>query len=136
MKLPALRRADPPSKETYHLPIKSICSELILTGFRPESLIRQGRRRKKLFNDALYNSDYIESNVEWIELLMKWRRCGKERVMAYFRYSHGSIEENHEKSQVSRRPGRVLNRALPKCKLEAFRSEPALSVYIFSTATS
>jgi hypothetical protein len=42
----ALRRADRPSKESYHS-IRSIISELILNRNRPESLIRQGRRRTR-----------------------------------------------------------------------------------------
>jgi hypothetical protein len=41
----ALRRADHPSKGSYRLSIRSVSSELILNGNRPESLIRQGRRR-------------------------------------------------------------------------------------------
>jgi hypothetical protein len=43
----ALRRADPPSKESYQLSIGFIISELILNGDRSEKLIRQGRRRRR-----------------------------------------------------------------------------------------
>jgi hypothetical protein len=54
---------------------------------------------------------------------MKWRRRGKKAFVAYFRHSLRSIEENHEKFQVIRFHGRVLNRILPKCKLDALQSE-------------
>jgi hypothetical protein len=44
----ALRRSDPPAKESYQLSIRFIISELIPNRNRPDSLIRQGRGRRTM----------------------------------------------------------------------------------------
>jgi hypothetical protein len=43
LQVAALRRADPPSKESYRLSTRFTIIELILNGNRPDSLIRQGK---------------------------------------------------------------------------------------------
>jgi hypothetical protein len=45
MQIVSLRRADPPSKESYRLSARFTFSELILKGNMPHSLIREGGRR-------------------------------------------------------------------------------------------
>jgi hypothetical protein len=42
-----LATADLPSKEVYRLSVRSIISELILNGNRPDSLIHQRRRKEE-----------------------------------------------------------------------------------------
>jgi hypothetical protein len=49
----ALKWADPPSKEPYHLSIWFIISVLILIWNRPRSLIRQGIIRRRKLNESL-----------------------------------------------------------------------------------
>jgi hypothetical protein len=58
-----LRRADPPSKESYLLSTRLTISELILNGNRPESVIRQGRRRRSYCIFLWYDTDRIENDA-------------------------------------------------------------------------
>jgi hypothetical protein len=49
-----LRRADLQSKKSYQLSIRFIISELVLEGNRPQSPIRQGKRRRRIYMRIVY----------------------------------------------------------------------------------
>jgi hypothetical protein len=61
----ALRRANPPSKESYQLSTRSIFSELILNGNTPESQIRQGRRRILIYKKEVIPGSYFGGKRLW-----------------------------------------------------------------------
>jgi hypothetical protein len=64
----------PPSKESYRLSTRFTVSELMLNENRPESLIRQGkrRRREEKKNKSIFQSTVHSTCSEYI-LLLCWR---------------------------------------------------------------
>jgi hypothetical protein len=90
----ALRWADPPSKESYQLSLKIRSARLIMTGNRPQGLIRQCRRGRcrilmmPSFRAAVPRIS-LRRNPKTVTVLFLWVVLSDDRTGLSFVYAAG-----------------------------------------------